>query len=260
MKRREFIITASAATVGMISHSAFADKLMPILASLPTFTFARIRYASGNWDTDALLSSVLYRSLSHYTALRTDTKEHVVGLDSQELFAFPFLYLSGNSVVAFSAQEREHLMRFLYDGGFIFVDDCNHDINGSFALTFEREASTLFAGSERLQKLASDDELYRSFFDFSGGPPATSHELNAWGDRRVHDYLQAVRIQNRLALLYSNKDYGCEWNDASRIVTPKLEESTKFGVNIIAHALTVGKTKDPHPQPAVAGAKRSAAF
>src|SRR4051812_37342290 len=106
MKRREFILSASAATVGIITHSVSAAKLTQILASLPTFTFTRIRYASGNWDTDASMPSVLYRSLSKFTTLRTDTKEHVIGLDSDELFAFPFAYLTGNSIVAFNKKER----------------------------------------------------------------------------------------------------------------------------------------------------------
>jgi hypothetical protein len=95
--------------------------------------------------------------------------------------------------------------------------------------------------------LPSDDDLYRAYFDFSSGPSATRQELNAWGDRQVHDYLKSIVIKDRMAVLYSNKDYGCEWNEAYRSPSPGLEESTKFGVNIVVYALTVRNTalQDP---------------
>lgn len=238
MKRREFILSAGAATVGMITRSAFAERQDQALAAMPTFTFTRLRYASGNWDTDASMPAALYRSLSRHTTLRADTREHVVGLDSEELFAFPFAYLTGNGIVKFTDKERENFARFLHDGGFVFVDDCNHDVNGTFAVTFESEAARLFAGAEGLKRLSPRDGLYHAFFDFSGGLPATRHELNSWGDGRVHDYLQSVNVRGRTALLYSNKDFGCEWHDAANRPTPELEESTKLGVNIIVRALT----------------------
>ena len=46
----------------------------------------------------------------------------------------------------------------------------------------------------------------------SDGPPATGFELNGWGDDLVHDYLKGIEIDGRLGVLYSNKDYGCEWD------------------------------------------------
>ena len=44
------------------------------------------------------------------------------------------------------------------------------------------------------------------------GPPQTSHELNGWGDDMVHDYLRGIDHRRPLGVLYSNKDYGCEWD------------------------------------------------
>ncbi len=55
-------------------------------------------------------------------------------------------------------------------------------------------------------------ELYSSFFTFPDGPPNTSHELNGWGDNLLHPELKAVMRGNRIAVLYSNKDYSSEWS------------------------------------------------
>ena len=69
------------------------------------------------------------------------------------------------------------------------------------------------------------------------GPPATSFELNGWGDDLVHDYLKGIEVDGRLGLLYSNKDYGCEWDYDWRNKRFLAEDNTRFGVNIVMYAL-----------------------
>ena len=69
------------------------------------------------------------------------------------------------------------------------------------------------------------------------GPPNTSVELNGWGDDLVHDYLKAVEVGGRVRLLYSNKDYGCEWDYDFRNKRFLVIDNTRFAVNIIQYAL-----------------------
>ncbi len=54
----------------------------------------------------------------------------------------------------------------------------------------------------------------------------------------MHDYLRGYTHNGRLALLYSNKDYGCEWDYDYRNKRWLAEDNTRFGVNIVVHALT----------------------
>ena len=103
----------------------------------------------------------------------------------------PFCYLAGHKLVEFNPDERRNFERYVRNGGFVFVDDCNHDIDGLFARSFEAQMATIF-GADALKKLPNDHALYRSFFTFDG-PPATGFELNGWGDDLVHDYLQGHR-------------------------------------------------------------------
>jgi hypothetical protein len=237
MKRRDFLRTAAVAAAAAPLAGA-AGGALPVLASAPTFTFARVRYGSGNWDTDAKMPSNLLNSLVEYTSVRIDPVDRVVALDSDELFAFPFAYMSGNEIVRLTERERENLGRYVHSGGFLFVDDCNHDVDGVFARTFEGEMNRLFRGDEKLRKLDNGHPLYSAFFDFPDGPPATSHELNGWGDDMVHDYLKGVLVRGRVGVLYSNKDYGCEWNYDHTNKRFSTTDNTKFGVNIVVHALT----------------------
>ena len=62
--------------------------------------------------------------------------------------------------------------------------------------------------------------------------------LNGWGDDLVHDYLKGIEIEGRLGVLYSNKDYGCEWDYDWRNKRFLAEDNTKFAVNIVLYALT----------------------
>jgi hypothetical protein len=247
MDRRKFVTNSLVAAgavaaagsleLGVLSAAAPVQPRLRVPAN--GFTFARLRYGSGNWDADPKMPSNVLNSLVEYTSIRVNPNETVVEAGSAKLFDYPFLYLTGNKLLRFRDTERENLRRYLRNGGFMFVDDCNHDVDGSFAKTFENEIKLILdRPEEQLRKLPKDHSLYHSFFSFPEGPPPTSHELNGWGDDVVHDYLQAIEIDGRIAVLYSNKDYGCEWNydwNNKRFAT---KDNTKFGVNIVVYALT----------------------
>ncbi|WP_068840006.1 DUF4159 domain-containing protein [Pontibacter akesuensis] len=200
------------------------------------FTFVRLQYRSGNWDTDPRMPSNLLHSLIQYTKVEVNEHEKVVPLDSAQLFNYPFSYLSGHKLVQFNQKERQNFETYVRNGGFVFVDDCNHDVDGLFARSFEEQMRQIF-GANALKKLPNSHKLYKSFFTFDEGPPTTSFELNGWGDDLVHDYLKAIEIDGRIAVLYSNKDYGCEWDYDFRNKRWLAEDNTKFGVNIIMYAL-----------------------
>ncbi len=202
------------------------------------FVFSRLQYESGDWDVvDQRMPSNLLDSLVAYTTISVAPREAIVPLASREVFAAPFCYLSGHKLVQFTDRERENFEAYVRRGGFVFVDDCNHDIDGLFAKSFEAQIDQIF-GSDSLAKIPDDHPIYRSFFPFEKGPPATSFELNGWGDDLVHDYLKAIEINGRIAVLYSNKDYGCEWDYDFRNKRFLAEDNTKFGVNIVVYAMT----------------------
>ena len=117
----------------------------------------------------------------------------------------------------------------------LFVDDHNHDVDGVFHKSAVEEIARAVAP---LKELPNTHALYSSFFKFDDGPPATTHELNGWGDNLVHKHLLAVLRGDRISVLYSSKDYSSEWGyhpDNKRFLSV---DNTKFGVNIVVYALT----------------------
>ncbi|HVL66093.1 MAG TPA: DUF4159 domain-containing protein [Vicinamibacterales bacterium] len=202
------------------------------------FVFARLRYDSGDWDYNPKVAANVLNSVVEYTAIRVFPEEVVIAATSDELLAFPFLFMTGHKLVRFSSRERDRLRQFVEHGGLLFSDDCNHDINGLYAKSFEEEMRLVFGTGGDMPKLPNSHALYRSFFTFEQGPPQTSHELNGWGDELVHDYLRAVERRGRVGVLYSNKDYGCEWDYDWRNKRFQREDNTRFAVNIVVYAMT----------------------
>ncbi len=200
------------------------------------FVFARLRYDSGDWDYNPKVAANLLNSVVEYTNIPVYPEEVVITADSDELLSFPFLFMTGHKLVRFSTAERDHLRRFVERGGLLFSDDCNHDVAGLYATSFELEMRRAFPEPGTLDKLPRTHALYRAFFQFPEGPPQTAHELNGWGDDLVHDYLRGVSIKGRAGVLYSNKDYGCEWDYDWRNKRFQRDDNTRFGVNIVVYA------------------------
>ncbi|MEW7850449.1 DUF4159 domain-containing protein [Massilia aurea] len=200
------------------------------------FYFTRLMYESGNWDVDVRMPSNVLNSLVEYTTLRVDTTERMVALSDPKMLQAPFCYLAGHKLVQFTPAERRNFEQYVRGGGFVFVDDCNHDIDGLFAKSFEAEMAKIF-GLNAMKKIPNTHPLYSCFFKFEDGPPTTGMELNGWGDDLVHEYLKAIEIGGRVRVLYSNKDYGCEWDYDFRNKRFLAVDNTRFAVNIIQYAL-----------------------
>ncbi len=232
MKRRQLI--------KQLILSSAAASTMPIfnLNGQPyyDFYFTRLSYESGNWDVDERMPANVLNSLIEYTTIRVDLNERIIPLADPAMLAAPFCYLAGHRLVEFNHAERQNFETYVKNGGFVFVDDCNHDIDGVFARTFEAQMADIF-GPNALKKIPNDHPIYSAFFKFDG-PPDTSLELNGWGDDLVHDYLKAIEIDGRIAVLYSNKDLGCEWDYDFRNKRFLAEDNTKFAVNIVVYAMT----------------------
>lgn len=230
MDRREFLLHGAALA------TAARGQVRPRRPKSNEFVFARLRYDSGDWDYNPKVAGNVLDSVMQYTTIPVYPEEIVITADSPELASFPFLFMTGHKLVRFTERERDGLVRFVEQGGLLFSDDCNHDVNGLYAKSFEDEMRRAFPKTP-LAKIPAAHPIYRSFFNFDG-PPQTSHELNGWGDDMVHDYLKAIDRNGRLGVVYSNKDYGCEWDYDWRNKRFRRDDNTRFAVNLVVYSMT----------------------
>jgi hypothetical protein len=199
------------------------------------FVFATAEYQSGDWESAPLVPENLIDSIARYTTIDVAPVGVNVKLSSEELFDYPFVWMTGHLPVRFTDAERRNVERYVKRGGFLMVDDHNHDIEGAFHKTAVEEIERIFGKMVRVPK---DHEIYDCFFTFDTRPPNTQHELNGYGDDMLHPYLDAVMVNGRIGLLYSNKDYSSEWNFHPETKAHMSQDITKFGVNLIVYALT----------------------
>ena len=199
------------------------------------FVFATAQYDSGDWDSAPLVPANIIDTIARYTAIDVAPSGVIVPLASPSLFRYPLIYMTGHLPVRFSFTERTNLQRYAERGGLLFVDDHNHDIDGTFHKTATEELTRTYGAPK---PLPNTHPLYRTFFVFDEGPPTTSHELNGWGDDLVHKTLSGVERDGRLVLLYSSKDYSSEWNYHPENKRFLSVDNTKFAVNIVVYALT----------------------
>jgi hypothetical protein len=244
MDRRVFLHRMGMAAGGLVAAAPLAAELAdrPVAPRPVTgtyeFVFARLRYDSGDWDYNPKVCANVLDAVVQYTNIPVHQQETVITADSTELTAFPFLFMTGHKLVRFSERERQGIVRYVENGGLLFSDDCNHDIKGLYAQSFEAEMTRAFPGGEALPKISNRHPLYHAFFRFPDGPPQTSHELNGWGDDIVHDYLRGLERRGRLGVIYSNKDYGCEWDYDWRNKRFRARDNTRFAVNLVVYAMT----------------------
>jgi hypothetical protein len=199
------------------------------------FVWATAQYESGDWDSAPLVGLNITDSVARYTSLRVRATPAIVSLSSADVLRFPFLFLTGHLPVRFTEVERANVRAFVERGGFLFVDDHNHDIDGVFHKTATEELRRTVGP---LVNLPNNHELYSALFRFAEGPPTTSHELNGWGDNLVHEHLQTVLVKGRMGVLYSSKDYSSEWGYHPESKRFQAIDNTRFGVNVVVYALT----------------------
>src|SRR3954471_22397247 len=168
MDRREFL-SRLGLTAGGLAAAPLVGLAQPLRSLRPTsdayeFVFARLRYDSGDWDYNPKVCANVLDSVVQYTEIPVHQTEVVITADSADLESFPFLFMTGHKLVRFSEAERKGIVRFVENGGLLISDDCNHDVNGLYAKTFEAEMQKAFPRPSSLAKIPNTHRIYHSFF------------------------------------------------------------------------------------------------
>src|SRR5262249_2539972 len=147
VNRRSFLRRAGLGATGLVV-SPLVARAMGGGNGAYEFVFARLRYDSGDWDYNPKVCANVLDAVLQYTEIPVHQQEVVITLDSAELSSFPFLFMTGHKLVRFSERERAGLVRYVENGGLLFSDDCNHDVNGLYAKSFEAEIKRAFPGAD----------------------------------------------------------------------------------------------------------------
>lgn len=210
-------ITAKLAIVlAIYSATAFTQECQ--------FTIARLKYGGGgDWYDDPSSLPNLVVAVKQRTKIPICDTIATVEINDQNLFHFPFIYMTGHGDVHFTPQERIRLRKYLIGGGFLWADDC-YGLDKSF----RREIASLFPDN-KLTEIPSDFPVYKSFYILPGLPKIHVHD-----GKPAQGY--GVFFQGRMVLYYSfSSDIGDGMEDLQvHNDGEKLHElALRMGINLI---------------------------
>ena len=146
-----------------------------------------------------------------------------------DLFAYPFLFLTGHGNISFSEAEVARLRLYLESGGFLHADD-DYGMDKSF----RREMKRVFP-SKRFVELPPDHGIFHCRFELPDGCP----KIHEHDGKRAQ--LLGLFVGQRLAVVYSYQtDLGDGWEDPDAHGDPpaKRRAALEMGTNIVVWALS----------------------
>ncbi len=223
MKKYVLAISLFAFTFGL-AQETFAQKSS-------AFRIARLKYGGGgDWYNDPLEEPTLLRFVAAHTNIEVDPNYYYVDIMSEDLFTYPFLFMTGHGNIRFTPEQADRLREYLDNGGFLYADD-DYGMNTAFM----REIKKVFP-HKKLVQLPYSYGLYDCVYDFSHGPP----KIQDWGDNKAPE-AYGIFIGKRLAVYYTtecNPSDGWDPPEVHGDPESKRLEALKFGTNIVYWALT----------------------
>ncbi len=194
------------------------------------FQIARLKYSGGgDWYNDQSAEVNLLNFTARAANIKVKAEYVYADLLTDEIFRYPFLFLTGHGNINFTPREAERLREYLEKGGFLYVDD-DYGLDASF----RREIKKVFP-DKNLTELPFDYGMYHCLFDFKSGPP----KIHEHDNKPPQGF--GIFIGGRLAVYYtyqSNPSDG--WVNAGVYNDPpaKREEALRFGANMIVWVLS----------------------
>ncbi len=177
--------------------------------------------------TSRCFSDEFLRAAQRETCVPTERRFKSVKMDSDELFEFPFVLITGEGDFNFSSRERENLKRYLTNGGFLLASaGCS---SRPWAESFRREMRSLFPDNA-LARIEMDHPLFRTVHDIreirltTPGEPA---------------FLEGVTIGDKLVVVFSSHGLNDTENTEGCCCCGgnEIANALELNVNILAYSL-----------------------
>lgn len=194
------------------------------------FRIGRLKYTGGgDWYNDPSAEVNLLKFVRQHTAIDVDPRYEFVDLSSEDLFSYPFLFITGHGNISFSDYEVQRLRDYFARGGFLYADD-----DYGMDKAFRREMKKVFPDRQFVE-VPFNYGLYHCQFSFPNGVPKT-HEHNGKPPQGF-----GLFSGGRLIVYYtyeSNPSDG--WADPEVHNDPESarQDALRFGTNIVVWALT----------------------
>ena len=199
-------------------------------APAPELTIAQVQYGGGgDWYANPSGLPNLLREIRARTGLRIADRPLQLKITDPNLWAQPFIYMTGHGNIRLTEEEVQILRRYLTSGGFLHADD-NYGMDESF----RREMKRIFPDKDFVE-LPASHPIYHVLYEFPQGLP----KVHLHDGKRPQGF--AIVEDGRVVVYYTYEtDLGNGWEDASRYNdSPEARESAfRMGVNIFLFAMS----------------------
>jgi hypothetical protein len=189
-------------------------------------------------DADAMLPEALQRLTGVHT---TRESFQIVDIDSEEIFKYPFVYMSEPGFLDLQPDDLENLREYLDRGGFLFVDDFRGrpDIPRGMEEfeNFVVQLKRLYPDRE-LRPVDHTHKIFHTFFDTDPRtmlPPYTRGNSGDVAFFALSDEKERIQV-----MVHFNNDAGEYWQTLD-VGTCKISESglaVQLGINYVIYAMT----------------------
>jgi hypothetical protein len=205
------------------------------LFSLPaisqnTIKIAKLKYnGGGDWYANKTALPNLIEFCNRELGMQLSPEEDIVEAGSNDIFLYPYVYMTGHGNVVFTETDAANLRKYLLGGGFLHIDD-NYGLDKFIRIELKKVFPEL-----ELVSIPFDHPIYNQKFKFPKGLPKI-HE---------HDGKPAQGLgliyQGRLVVFYSFEcDLGNGWEDQRIHNDPeeKRQQALRMGANLISYSFT----------------------
>jgi hypothetical protein len=209
-------------SLSLLSLTAFAQK--------PSLKIAKLKYnGGGDWYSNKTSLPNLIEFCNRNLGVNLEREEDVVEVGSPELYAYPFVHMTGHGNVVFSDAEAENLRMYLVSGGFLHIDD-NYGLDKFIRLEMKKVFPEL-----DFVELPFSHPIYHQKFDFPNGLPKI-HEHDGKAPQGF-----GIIYEGKLICFYSYEcDLGNGWEDQTVHKDPEevRQQALRMGANILTFAFT----------------------
>ena len=209
--------------------------MKPLFFLLISFSFilanaqdvAILKYnGGGDWYANPTAVPNLV-SFTNETIGTTISNIQTVAINSEAIYNYPIVFMTGHGNVFFSETEAQNLKDYLISGGFLHISD-----NYGLDTFIRRELKKVFPKLELIE-IPTNHPIFNQTYKFSNGIPKI-HEHNK---ESAQGY--GLFYEGRMIVFYDHEtDLSDGWEDEIIHHNPKIirEKALKMGANIIEYA------------------------
>jgi hypothetical protein len=204
---------------------------------------ANLRHPGGCDAAPRALSNLMQAAADELN-VRTSTEQQKISITDPEIFDYHLVFMHGRNSFRLTEAEQAQLRTYVERGGMIFANSIC--ASRSFTESFRREMQQVFP-DKPLEPVAVDDPLLTpryGGFDLKTvtrrDPQRTDPKEPLKGLlRQVPPELEGIRVNGRLAVIFSRFDLSCalEKQDSLECQGYTREDAGRIGLNVLLYSL-----------------------